>query len=516
MTTATGDIQAGLEASDAVVAWCLRGAVRSERSGDLERAAVWAYIAAGVATDYGHGYLCSPELEALLLRLGGRLKPATATVAVPAAGGSRNRRRWLHVFSMTFGIGGHTALARRWIAHDPSDDRHDVVLTTQHGEEVAHGLAVAAREKGGRVTSLFGEPGMLRRAQMLRELAAREIDVVVLHAHPWDVVPLLAFASPGGPPVLLLNHADHAFWVGRCVADAVVEIRDSGRHLSQVYRAVHCSLDLPVPLDDRGPAPRDRSLAAARLHDPSLLGRDTVLLTIGSGQKYRAAPGLNLPSTLMQIMESLPNCALIAVGPDRDDPLWRDLNARSGGRIAAVGTDPDLAPWHAAADLYLEGFPVGTYTALLEVALAERAFVRKPWLAPPAHLPIDAGALAAFEPPPDPDAYLAQVRALCEDPRRRESMASTARSSVQGIHCGRNWARALERLATAVPGRHEPETGLDVPPLSPALKAYWAGYHAASHRREDPFAFARGVAASYGLMPRTDVELLDALRRTQH
>jgi hypothetical protein len=36
------------------------------------------------------------------------------------------------------------------------------------------------------------------------------------------------------------------------------------------------------------------------------------------------------------------NCALISVGPERDDALWRRMCARKGGRVVAVGFDEDL------------------------------------------------------------------------------------------------------------------------------------------------------------------------------
>src|SRR5690606_15870905 len=63
-------LPAALAASDAVFAWCLRGALRAEREGDRERAALWAYVAAGTGIFYGHSRLCSPELESLVGRLG--------------------------------------------------------------------------------------------------------------------------------------------------------------------------------------------------------------------------------------------------------------------------------------------------------------------------------------------------------------------------------------------------------------------------------------------------------------
>jgi hypothetical protein len=481
-----------------------------ERNGDLERAALWAYVAAGTGIYYGHSRLCSPPLETLVARLGTAVA-SSSHIGVASRERSGPRRHWLHVFSETAAIGGHTALARRWIALDRSGDRHAVALTMQAADAVESGLARVVSAAGGSIVSVSGEGGLLRRAARLRQHATESADVVVLHTHQWDVVPSLAFAAPGGPPVLVLNHADHAFWVGVAVADTVIDIRDSGLALSRRFRGVRRSAMLPVPLEDRGPAPIDRTKAAARLADPALLDAGLVLLTIGSGYKYRQVAGLDFPETLARIVDALPECVALAVGPEPHDPLWQALKSQTGGRVRAVGPDADLAAWHAATDLYLEGFPVGSYTAMLEAALAGRAIVRKPLLAPPGELPVDRGALARIEPPATPDAYVQRVVELAHDTGQRSREALAARSAVLATHCGEGWAARLKELRDALPSVHEPVAVGDRPPLTPGLVDYWARFHAAP-RPEGPLEFAIRTAETQGLRVRTDITVRDAMR----
>jgi hypothetical protein len=501
-------IRPHFDASDAVVEWCLRNALRMERFGELEHAGLWAYVAAGTAAEFGHSYLCSAALESLLSRIGARL-PAARSPA-QAAGAPRGRR-WLHVFSMTGAISGHTALARRWVVRNPFCEQHSVVLTMQAAADIEPGLSAAVRQSGGTVHSLVGAGSLFQRAATLRRLAWEQTDVVVIHAHMWDVLPAIAFAVPGGPPVLVVNHADHAFWVGTAIADLVVDIRDSGLALSTSLRGGRGSAVLPVPLEDRGPALRDRSVAAARLSDPSVLARSLLLFTIGSAHKYRPSANLDFPGTIVRIVEAISDCALIAVGPRSDDALWQQLAERTGGRVLAVGPDADLAAWHAAADLYLEGFPIGSYTALLEVALAERAFVRKPLLAPASVLPIDRGALAAFEPPTDPDAYVAAAIALAGDPDRRAAHAQEARRAVLADHCGDGWNVRLEALQRAIPRQHGVGLAFEPRPMPGPLAEYWASVHA-GNVRQSPLAYAVQSARQQGLRPRPDVAVLDAMR----
>ena len=494
-----------LAASDAVFAWCLRNAQRMERAGDAERAALWAYIAAGTGIYYGHSRLCSPVLESLLARLG------NANVgAAPPRGTESSRRRWLHVLSESATIGGHTALVRRWIALDHSNDAHDVVLTMQPVDAADPGLVGTTTSRGGSVASVADERALLARSSRLQRLARERADVVVLHAHQWDVVPSLAFAVAGGPPVLLLNHADHAFWVGAAVADVVIDIRDSGFALSRRFRGVRSSAMLPVPLEDTGPAPLDRSGAARRLGDGTLLDAALVLVTIGSGYKYRDVPGLDFPQALGRIVEALPEARVVAVGPETHDALWQSLATRTSGRVRAVGPDVDLRAWHEAADLYLEGFPVGSYTAMLEVGLARRAIVRKPLLAPVDELPVDRGALAGVEPPGSPEAYVDRALAYAHDAELRWRDATVTRSAVLATHTGAGWNEHLDRLRAALPSTHTPHVPADVPQLSQGLLDYWASFHA-TPRAETPLQFAMRTAETQGLQVRTDIALREAL-----
>jgi len=237
---------AHFEASDAVLDWCLRNALRLERRGEIEQAALWAHVAAGTAAEFGHSYLCSAALESLLSRLGNGLPSA----ALPArGGGATHGRRWLHVFSRTVAIGGHTALARRWVMRNPFGERHSVALTFQDAADIDPVFADAVRRSGGAIHSLERTGSLLVRAAALRQLAYEQADVVVLHTHPWDVLPSIVFGVPGGPPVLLVNHADHAFWVGCAISDIVVDIRDSGLALSTSLRGARSSAVLPVPLE---------------------------------------------------------------------------------------------------------------------------------------------------------------------------------------------------------------------------------------------------------------------------
>jgi hypothetical protein len=149
---------------------------------------------------------------------------------------------------MTAPVGGHTVLARRWIARNPGRRVHDVVLTGRAVDAADPALASAALASGGTVRSVADVASLRGRARALRALAARA-DVVVLHVHMWDVLSSLAFAYAGGPPVLLMNHADHAFWVG---AALTARLRPR-RHDADGGGDVDVPLDVAHTRDDEAP-----------------------------------------------------------------------------------------------------------------------------------------------------------------------------------------------------------------------------------------------------------------------
>jgi hypothetical protein len=140
--------------------------------------------------------------------------------------------------------------------------------------------------------------------------------------------------------------------------------------------------------------------------------------------------------------------------------------------------------------------------------------VRKPWLAPPDVLPIDRGALAAFEPPRDADAYVERAVALARDAAQRATLAQAARAAVAREHCGTGWAAHLAALQGVVPAEHAVGFGFEPQPLPDGLARYIAGLRADAQPRA-PLEYALEAATRHGLAPRTDLALLDALRAAE-
>jgi glycosyltransferase involved in cell wall biosynthesis len=472
--------------------------------GDLDSALRWLAIAAHRASVFPFGYLASADLEAQLLTVAGQLErpsPTSTSVGLPetprtGAGPSR----WLHVFTEAQDIGGHTAMAARWFALD-RERVHSAVLLDQ-GIPVPTFFRAAVNEGGGGLRQLDPRAPLRERAAQLRALARAEADVVVLHAHSWDVIPAVAFGVDGGPPVLRVNHGDHAFWAGVAVVDLVLDLRPPGQEWTQRYRGLSRTALLPIVVPepesvhaDRERAMQRRAAAKAQLGLPA---DSLVLLTVARGVKYTALPGRDLDflAAAQAILRARPRAWLLAVGPGAD-ARWRAARRATGGRVRAEGPQGDLDRYHAAADVYLESFPLGSATAMVEAAIRGLPCVPSPRVIP-SSLSTGGPGIVAVEEPQNVPAYVRQVLTLLDSEATRQASGERVAAAVRTAHGPAGWLARLGAVVERLPPAHRVHS-LPIPePLPAGAVAFWSEWSA----RMWP---GRAEAALYAwLEPRAD------------
>jgi len=489
-----------------VFAWCLRNAHRCLKSVSPGGAAQWCLLAARLANRYGIGQLASGRLETLLLEV-------ARTISMPAANATRifdgsTKKQWLHVLTESCPVGGHTALVKRWIEMDSDESCHSVVLLGEK-QPRSPALVDAAQKSGGNAIFLGHINAILEKAQRLRETAYASADVVVIHAHMWDVVPTIAFGVPSGPPILLLNHADHTFWVGTAIADLILNLRESGERFTTLYRGGERNAILPIPLPDAVESANGTGYIDAR-PDKSLRAElaipasATLMLTVGSDYKYRPIGSYDFLEAAKHIVGNT-DAYLVAVGPPPDAHPWAAAREATGGRIIAVGARQDLGPYHRAADLYLEGFPFGSLTALLEAALLRIPCVRAPGLIPPPFVS-DGVAFADIPQPSDLDDYIRQATDLVTHRDRRLRLGELLARNVRLQHCGFSWERKLAGLKARVPLSHSVHPFSDPARIPPTIEAFWSTFLKRINTGA-PLAYALHEASNKGLDTRFDMKL---------
>ena len=299
-------------------------------SGDFSAAVGLAQVAVRYAFPGHIGLLGSPRLEQLLLDLGKQIP--TASVCSPRRF-HENSLNVLHVLSYGRPIGGDSRCAMRWIQEDRSN-RHSVAITTQDElkgiYDVPESLRQSAENSGGYLRALSAPTSdPLEQALELRMLC-QEMDIVVLHLFPYDIIPVLALAAGCDfVKTLFVNHSDHTFWVGASVAHSVVHLRKQSLDFVRDRRGLHPerSSILPIPLAYSPPSLTPAQAKCALGYEPEVV----LLLTIASPFKYNAPGEIAFLDLVIPVLEQFPQAVLIAVGPN-DEGAWQSARIRTNGR----------------------------------------------------------------------------------------------------------------------------------------------------------------------------------------
>ena len=451
-----------------------RAAALFDRGARLE-AAVWSQIAAHFATYRHTGQYASDALESLLASIAQTLPTARGGPARAPRSRRPGRRRVLHVLTRALPVGGHTRAVERWVRNDASSV-HALVATAQT-EPLPAWLSSAIEATGGFYKSLALPPrDLLWRAARLRGLAREWADAVVLHAHPYDVVPPLALGVDGGPPVLLFNHSDATFWIGTRTADVVGDMREPGHRLSLERRGVARSVLLPIPLATERPLSKVDARRALGLPEDA-----TVLLTSGKDFKFVPFDGCDFFRSAARILSRRNGAILLAVGLS-DVRRWQAAVDRiAPGRARVYGPRLDLADFQSAADVYLDPIPAASLTAALEAASLGTPVVA---LRQPGHAlfssaddPAFAGRSRHAESIPE---YEGRAETWIADAEARRREGRAAALSVEAAHMPPAWNAALERALGSLPASHRVFAGLRSRGAPDSGDAFLARFEAAA------------------------------------
>lgn len=472
--------RAGTEQLYAVADLLLAAAERSIKAGEGEAAANILQLAAR-ALETQSRWLASERMEQAIQALAATLSSAASAAQIQPAGVRR-----LHVLNRALPYGGHTAMAARWMTSGEMGEIHDVVLLSQPGP-VPDILARAVAETGGQISVLDPASPILARAAELRRIVhAKAVTSVVLHVDTHDVIAALAFGVPGGPPVMTVNHAAHIFWAGGSCTDLVVNSR--GSRLEAVWTSHHRGFKrhsiVPIPLVP--PPARDAADVAARGQetreqvraDLGLPAEACIILTVGDLYKYRPTLQLDFTETCGRLLAAREDLVILGVGVV-PNARWDSVARATGGRLRALGRQTDVARFHRAADLYIEGFPFGSTTALLEAGLARMPVVLAPGECRP---PFGTDGVAVDDTLrrlPDVAAYEREILRLVADRSAREELANAFYGSVLRHHTGAGWRDHLRAAMAALPATHDVQRHLQ--PVETDLEdyGYWHAFRSA-------------------------------------
>jgi glycosyltransferase involved in cell wall biosynthesis len=510
-------VNARLDLLDATATWFVRAAERDLDRGDLESCLRNAHVAASLWMRQNR-QLTVPRLESLIQHAAQRLDAGGSAVVAAASMASipPTASKCLHVMEEAMPAGGLTAMATRWIRNDGAARSHSVALLAQKGP-VPKALEEAVAASGGRIVHAPSGAGLAERARWLRALCRQGPRVVVAHVGVSDVVFPTALGVAGGPPVMLVNHAAHIFWVGSTVVDLVVNCRGSRleEQWSRRHRGAPCAA-VPIPLDE--PAPGAARAADARAAARLAFGvapDARVMLTVGAGFKFGPTRTLDFVAAMEEVLHRVPEAVLIAAGVSPDE-RWRAASERTQGRLRAIGP---IAParvrgLHAIADVYVEGFPFGTTTSLLEAGSSGMAAVLAPAAAPPPYGTDGVAIDDVLERPADVRAAQEMLVGWLADAPARERVGARLAESIRSHHIGTGWHAHLTQALRELPESHRVRSPCDVDPVPCGVHEHWADFmeHSGS-RHAEVVEHAIVRARLMGLRPRPDADFLEALHR---
>lgn len=405
-----------------------------------------AQLAAKWASRYHGGRFADAQLEAALLKHANRL-PEPACAELSAA-------RALHVMTRCYATGGHSRVAAQWLRLGCDDIPADLVLTQQGRWPVPDWLQEAVTAQGGQLIRL-PEHSLTARAAALRTQAA-SYRHIILHPHPYDVVPVLAFGSPRFKrPVLMYHATDHVFWIGASVVDLLIHMSEQARDIAATRRQITHHAVAPVPVSapmEASSARPNQSQARAALGLP-FAPDQPVALSIGTASRFAAQADPPMSDFIAEQLRRHPELGWLIIGtrPEDDPARWEPLLRAFGPQrlhLSGPVADPHrFAGTIAAADVYVEVYPTGAELTSLQVALMGiPTLIRKMELARS-----DAFRRAGLE-VADTQALAEALAAYLAEPARYD--AAAVQAVLRESHAPEAFRRHIEAALAACPPRH--------------------------------------------------------------
>jgi glycosyltransferase involved in cell wall biosynthesis len=410
-------------------------------------AAIYAEIAATYAIGKHCGLFVSPELESILAEIGQKVIPNPSILEEHSIV-CKNPKHILHVATSVTSIGGHSRMIWRWIQQD-IERSHSLVLTRQT-DEIPLPLREAVSKSRGEIHILNEETEafqLVALAKRLREISATA-DRVILHISNCDVVPQIAFANKEkSPPICLLDHADHVFWLGTSISDLIISLRESGMSLAQERRGISKdrSILLPIILKTT-----DRKLSQAEAKQKLGLSTENILLlSVARSMKYKTIDGVNYADAHVPVLQDNEKAVLIIVGPGTSEDYTAAIQ-KTKGRIIVYPEREDTDIFYQAADIYVDSFPFVSTTSLLEAGIYGVPLVsRFPYSDASNVLGADVPGLTGnLIRTRDLEEYRKTLSHLIEDKKLRLSLGGATRRKIMDTHTGNYWQDFLEKIYT--------------------------------------------------------------------
>lgn len=269
---------------------------------------------------------------------------------------------FLHVLTTGNVTGGHTRVVERWISNAPVTQTHSVVFISPNKDNMST-LKDNVKAKNGECIYFDKSLSLEQKALKLRELGLH-YEYIVLHTHMEDVIPSIAFGTPKFTrPVLLYNHASHMFWIGKSIADLVLDIKKDDE-VTKIKKNINNTFFLGVPSKEIIYSKPDKSELRKKLGLPV---DKKIIISSGTEQKYYIIGNDNYAKIIQKIIDEDTYCYIIGV--KKNNEYWKKVEFASKGHIIPFGYinfNEGYMDYLSAADLYIDSYPVTGYATMID------------------------------------------------------------------------------------------------------------------------------------------------------
>lgn len=414
--------------------------LRAAKEKNRKKQILLAQDAADFAASRGTGIYSSDILEKIFLKAAqeNHIKQAP----------DFKKDSFLHVLTECYGLGGHTRIVERWIELSPAGQNHSVILLKQKDAPPAT-LLKNVRMRNGSVFLADKEKSPFLQAMELRRKAS-EFQYIVLHIHPNDTLPLIAFGTEEFKrPVLLINHSDHIFWTGISIADIVLNLGSVSDSICREKRRAGRTEIIGIPADPETAALPGKKEAREKTGLPA---DEKIILTAGSPAKFKPIGTSSMIVFLEELGKTPVQALCFVIGADPADPHWKKAVQESGGKIKILPRmdyDKGFLTYLAAADLVLDSYPIGGGTTVIDAVLAG-----KPVLSLQKGLPQSDYMMNSQSYCLSGQELVSKAVRILNDSNYAQKMHRELYEKLMEEHSSEKWAEKIKNILKHLPAKH--------------------------------------------------------------
>lgn len=333
--------------------------LRNEKD-DEEKVNLIQYLAQHSA-NCNMGKYSDEELEFELVRIGQKIpykpscEPEKGTV--------------LHIMTMAYAIGGHTAVVNNWIAFD-HQRKYSVLITDEHKNFLPPFLLETVEENGGEFHQLKSCTIWSKVNELLK--IAQRYEKVILHTHTFDAVPILAFSNPNWKiPIYFFNQANFRFSLGMSITDCFIGMYNYDSIKGKRYRGAEKVVTLPIPTKITENNLKQEFSEKQRIQLKRKYAKKynfpedaQIILSMGASFKFKKVINYDFPEFLQCVLKRTSSnvYAFVIGAKNRGDKRWKRLKKRSRGRGQALPTlsRKEISEWMAFSDVFITSFPMNS------------------------------------------------------------------------------------------------------------------------------------------------------------